>query len=136
MNRKQNEFNSSIDLEYLGIAAILNYAKDNMKKINADALIINIYNLYHIKQNKHAPFILAKINNNILKKKLSKTKKHISFRVGRCEWCETQTSPKWRSGPSGQCTLCNSCGLQWGKGRDKEYAKRTIRKPRGIWKKK
>ncbi|KAG9077856.1 hypothetical protein FRC06_008667 [Ceratobasidium sp. 370] len=30
-----------------------------------------------------------------------------------CHSCETLDTPKWRDGPDGQDTLCNTCGLRY-----------------------
>lgn len=34
---------------------------------------------------------------------------------GRCYSCNRSETPKWRRGPDGQRTLCNSCGLHYAK---------------------
>ncbi|KAJ3043511.1 hypothetical protein HDV00_004900 [Rhizophlyctis rosea] len=34
-------------------------------------------------------------------------------RPRKCESCQTEESPEWRKGPSGQKTLCNACGLRY-----------------------
>lgn len=38
-----------------------------------------------------------------------------------CSWCRVTQSPEWRSGPNGNRTLCNACGLQYAK-RKREMA--------------
>lgn len=34
----------------------------------------------------------------------------------KCTYCSTRHTTMWRSGPDGQGTLCNSCGIQWKRG--------------------
>ena len=33
-----------------------------------------------------------------------------------CSFCHKTSTPKWRQGPKGQNTLCNSCGVKWKRG--------------------
>jgi hypothetical protein len=33
----------------------------------------------------------------------------------RCTFCGTRDTPEWRKGPEGNNTLCNACGIRWGK---------------------
>ncbi|KAM0889785.1 hypothetical protein ACQ4PT_027479 [Festuca glaucescens] len=35
----------------------------------------------------------------------------------RCRHCSTTETPQWREGPEGRGTLCNACGVRYGKGR-------------------
>ncbi len=34
-----------------------------------------------------------------------------------CNYCKTHVTPQWRCGPDGPRTLCNACGVRWGKGK-------------------
>lgn len=34
-----------------------------------------------------------------------------------CNHCRTHVTPQWRCGPDGPRTLCNACGVRWGKGK-------------------
>ncbi|XP_047064390.1 suppressor of ferric uptake 1-like [Lolium rigidum] len=34
----------------------------------------------------------------------------------RCRHCSTTETPQWRQGPEGRGTLCNACGVSYGKG--------------------
>ncbi len=34
-----------------------------------------------------------------------------------CNYCRTHVTPQWRCGPDGPRTLCNACGVRWGKGK-------------------
>uniref|UniRef100_A0A1D1YLZ3 GATA transcription factor 15 n=1 Tax=Anthurium amnicola TaxID=1678845 RepID=A0A1D1YLZ3_9ARAE len=34
-----------------------------------------------------------------------------------CTYCRTTTTPLWRGGPSGPKSLCNACGIKYGKKR-------------------
>lgn len=35
--------------------------------------------------------------------------------VRRCHFCFKSKTPQWRSGPQGRLTLCNACGIKYGR---------------------
>jgi len=45
-----------------------------------------------------------------------------------CTWCQTDTTPEWRTGPD-DCILCNACGLQF---RNKKKVEEDCKKKNNI----
>lgn len=57
----------------------------------------------------------TEIDNLANRRKKRKRKKGTGSLEKRCGFCDTQNTPEWRRGPSGNRDLCNGCGLRWAK---------------------
>lgn len=52
----------------------------------------------------------------LLNRKKKRKRKKTAVPVEKtCAMCQTQNTPEWRRGPSGNRDLCNGCGLRWAK---------------------
>jgi len=84
---------------------------------------------------------LKNMNNNnnslegiqITETKPSDRKRRTSLRPprpGLCLGCGATTSCHWRVGPSGPNTLCNPCGLKYGKTKKQEKSPDSVKRPK------
>ncbi|XP_060194488.1 GATA transcription factor 6-like [Lycium barbarum] len=51
------------------------------------------------------------------KKPKKKMEKRVGFGAKQCSHCGVQKTPLWRTGPLGEKTLCNACGVRFKSGR-------------------